>query len=412
MRREGSPALSPGGMLDEPIFPAFGTDASAASPESPTELQKNDPLGTQIWKLYSRAKTQLPNAERMSNLTWRMMALNMRRAEEQRNKGYERRHTIQPFAVLQLRAFPSDLADPDCCMHRSIHSPQSNELSSPPPASARPLPRTAPSGIAQQLRRSADQQAQVQQPQPQPQPQPAQDTMNLDDFIFPSSVGSPAGLSPEPSNGAEGPFNASPGVPIRKPNQLNDHNLSLAHASAPPVPPQINRESEFGYVPRHVRKTSIDERRVSCLSLRPSCPSAVLLTSLSATQATSRSLTAGPSCQQHHDSHRRPGRGRLESLFARPFYAASRLPRLAGAGTLLNRHIPDARGSCYKFSRTVPAELWLLPRRLTYDEPRHLLPQHLQPQLDGLLPQLDRLLLAPKFRLPIRRLDATAHERR
>lgn len=103
MRREGSPAPapSPGGMLQEPIFAAFGSDASAERPESPSELQKNDPLGTQIWKLYSRAKTQLPNAERMSNLTWRMMALNMRRAEEQRNRGYERRHPLDCF---QLRA--------------------------------------------------------------------------------------------------------------------------------------------------------------------------------------------------------------------------------------------------------------------------------------------------------------------
>ena len=97
MRRESSPEPSPGGMLDEPIFAAFGNDASAVSPEAPTELQKNDPLGTQIWKLYSRAKTQLPNAERMSNLTWRMMALNMRRAEEQRNRGYERRHPLNRF---------------------------------------------------------------------------------------------------------------------------------------------------------------------------------------------------------------------------------------------------------------------------------------------------------------------------
>lgn len=95
--------------------------------------------------------------------------------------------------------------------------------------------------------------------------------MNLDDFIFPSSVGSPAGLSPEPSHAAEGPFSAgASGVPIRKANQPSDHNLALAHASAPPVPPQIRRENEFGYVPRHVRKTSIDERRVSCLS-RPLC---------------------------------------------------------------------------------------------------------------------------------------------
>lgn len=89
--------------------------------------------------------------------------------------------------------------------------------------------------------------------------------MNLDDFIFPSSVGSPAGLSPGPdlsTNEDAAPFNAiAPAIPIRKPNLANDHNLALARASAPSVPPTIHRENEFGYVHRHVRKTSIDERR-------------------------------------------------------------------------------------------------------------------------------------------------------
>ncbi|KAI4910744.1 hypothetical protein J4E90_006999 [Alternaria incomplexa] len=214
------------GMLQDAIFPAFGNDAGAPSVESPEQLQKNDPLGTQIWKLYSRAKTQLPNAERMENLTWRMMAMNMRRAEMDRNKG------------------PA----PDA--HHA-------EMMPPPPstAGARPPPRSAPSGIAQQLRKSQDQQTQVQQNSPH-------DQMNLDDFIFPSSVGSPAGLSPELSNEDAAPFNATaPAIPIRKPHLANDHNLSLARASAPSVPPTIHREDEFGYVPRHVRKTSIDERR-------------------------------------------------------------------------------------------------------------------------------------------------------
>jgi GATA-binding protein len=133
----------------------------------------------------------------------------------------------------------------------------------PPSASVRPPPRTAPSGIAQQLRKSSEQQAQVPQFQTPTHP----DTMNLDDFIFPSSVGSPAGLSPEPSNDTPGPFHATaPAIPVRKPNQGSDHDISLAHASAPSVPPLINRENEFAYVPRHVRKTSIDERRVSSLS--------------------------------------------------------------------------------------------------------------------------------------------------
>ena len=154
----------------------------------------------------------------------------------------------------------------------------------PPAASARPPPQTAPSGIAQQLRKSADQQAQVQQP--------PQDTMNLDDFIFPSSVGSPAGLSPEPSNEGSAAFNATaPAIPIRKPNQASDHHLSLARASAPSVPPAVNRENEFGYVPRHVRKTSIDERRVSSLSPCPSCPSTA---SLTAYQPPKRRAEASP----------------------------------------------------------------------------------------------------------------------
>lgn len=47
-------------------------------------MQRKDPLATQIWKLYSKTKTQLPNAERMENLTWRMMSMNLRRKEMQR----------------------------------------------------------------------------------------------------------------------------------------------------------------------------------------------------------------------------------------------------------------------------------------------------------------------------------------
>jgi GATA-binding protein len=229
------------GVLEDAMFPAFGNDAGSPSVESPEQMQKNDPLGTQIWKLYSRAKTQLPNAERMENLTWRMMAMNMRRAELDRNKGYECRHAPVLTAPAPLRA--------TVC----------------PPANERPRLCSA-----QQLRKSSEQHAQVLQPQAQP------DTMNLDDFIFPSSVGSPAGLSPDASNDTPGPFHATaPAIPIRKPNQASDYDTSLARASAPSVPPLINRENEFAYVPRHVRKTSIDERRVS------SCPYRALVASQS-----------------------------------------------------------------------------------------------------------------------------------
>lgn len=87
------------GMLERSIFlPSFKNDAADANLENAEEMQKNDPLATQIWRLYHKSKTQLPNAERMENLTWRMMAMSMRRAELDRNRGYGIRHiTIAPF---------------------------------------------------------------------------------------------------------------------------------------------------------------------------------------------------------------------------------------------------------------------------------------------------------------------------
>lgn len=102
---EFSPAEHPPErVLQDAIFPAFGNGAGNPSVESPEEMQKKDPLGTQIWKLYSRAKTQLPNAERMENLTWRMMAMNMRRAELDRNRGYACRHASADCAFCPATA--------------------------------------------------------------------------------------------------------------------------------------------------------------------------------------------------------------------------------------------------------------------------------------------------------------------
>lgn len=45
----------------------------------PTQLAKEDPLATQVWKMYARTKATLPHAQRMENLTWRMMALALKR---------------------------------------------------------------------------------------------------------------------------------------------------------------------------------------------------------------------------------------------------------------------------------------------------------------------------------------------
>lgn len=70
-------------LLQDALFPEWKAN-SPRGVDSPDEMQKKDPLATQIWKLYSRTKAQLPNQERMENLTWRMMALSLRRQERER----------------------------------------------------------------------------------------------------------------------------------------------------------------------------------------------------------------------------------------------------------------------------------------------------------------------------------------
>lgn len=70
------------GMLSDAIFPEWKTGAPRGG-DNPDELQKSDPLAAQIWKLYTRTKSQLPNQERMENLTWRMMAMSLKRKERE-----------------------------------------------------------------------------------------------------------------------------------------------------------------------------------------------------------------------------------------------------------------------------------------------------------------------------------------
>ena len=69
------------GVLNDPFFNSWAKDAKSTDFESPEELQKKDPLGIQIWRLYSKTKTQLPNQERMDNLSWRMMSMNLRKQQ-------------------------------------------------------------------------------------------------------------------------------------------------------------------------------------------------------------------------------------------------------------------------------------------------------------------------------------------
>lgn len=84
------------------------------------------------------------------------------------------------------------------------------------------------------------------------------DPMNLDEFIVPFD--SPADFSAHPPTDRH--FTATPtaSIPIKA---RKDHPMmdSSAAASFPHPPQDQRRDSEFGYVPRRVRKTSVDERQ-------------------------------------------------------------------------------------------------------------------------------------------------------
>ncbi|KAG2178022.1 hypothetical protein INT43_003275 [Umbelopsis isabellina] len=54
-------------------------DESDDSDQNPT---KKDPLATQVWRMYTKAKDNLPNGSRLENLTWRMMAMTLKKKEK------------------------------------------------------------------------------------------------------------------------------------------------------------------------------------------------------------------------------------------------------------------------------------------------------------------------------------------
>jgi GATA-binding protein len=70
-----SPFTSPR-VAGSPVLQSADLDAD------PDKLVGEGPLATQIWKMYARAKATLPHTQRMENLTWRMMALALKRRKE------------------------------------------------------------------------------------------------------------------------------------------------------------------------------------------------------------------------------------------------------------------------------------------------------------------------------------------
>ncbi|XXH02341.1 hypothetical protein Hte_008714 [Hypoxylon texense] len=193
-------------FLQTSVFPNQQNGMSGED-ESLEQMQQNDPLATQIWRFFRNTKQNLPKQERMENLTWRMMHFHLRKRKEEQ--------------------------DP----HHAAAREAANSIN-------------APSGIAQ-LRKTSDQNLLHADP------------MNLDDFIFPENVATPAGLAATPSPDAtkqEGDriaHTTAAAIPIKSRKASSQHFVP----QSVPVPAHQRNQDEFAYVTRHHRKTSIDERR-------------------------------------------------------------------------------------------------------------------------------------------------------
>ena len=119
---------------------------------------------------------------------------------------------------------------------------------------------SAPSGIAQ-LRQSID-----------ATNAPPSDPMNLDDFIFSASIASPSDPSPSPPHltTSTSANSVASAIPIKARKGVHDPSHPTVPAASVPIPPHDHhRAHEFDYIRRHVRKTSIDDRKVKGSSPSP-----------------------------------------------------------------------------------------------------------------------------------------------
>ncbi|KAL1704130.1 transcription factor ScGATA-6 [Schizophyllum commune] len=66
---------------------AGSPDLKSYDEPDPEKMAKEDPLATQVWRMYARQKATLPQAQRMENLTWRMMALTLKKKKEEEEAG-------------------------------------------------------------------------------------------------------------------------------------------------------------------------------------------------------------------------------------------------------------------------------------------------------------------------------------
>lgn len=63
-----------------------GADNDKALEDEVERMAARDPIAAQVWRMYARTKATLPHAQRMENLTWRMMTMALKKRNEEEGK--------------------------------------------------------------------------------------------------------------------------------------------------------------------------------------------------------------------------------------------------------------------------------------------------------------------------------------
>jgi hypothetical protein len=116
-----SPSIFASNFLSEAIFPPRKYEQEIEEEED-HENNKKDPLATQVWRLYTKAKDTLPNGSRLENLTWRMMAMTLNKKKKQDSPSTSTDASFSPPAPDDTVGLLSSSAPPYTQDHPMDHS--------------------------------------------------------------------------------------------------------------------------------------------------------------------------------------------------------------------------------------------------------------------------------------------------
>ncbi|KAI8888819.1 hypothetical protein K501DRAFT_329672 [Backusella circina FSU 941] len=224
-----SPRLTAASLLSDSLFPPRKPSTGEIEKEEKDQESDEDPLATQVWRLYTKAKDALPNGSRLENLTWRMMAmtLNKKRAAEKQSPQNESLAGTEAMAIDTSHAISSPPPPDDTVCLLS---------SSAPPYTIDFMGNNAFS--VQSSQHSINQ-------------------LNKNVLVHGSALVSSPSPPFEKSNEAESPFfshvsNNSITIPVDLPNDIdmgetdyNDYSLQNIYPQTADIPPQEQKDHPF-----------------------------------------------------------------------------------------------------------------------------------------------------------------------